>query len=304
MKVSDVSQPDSGFFLKSVYGPLSETWPTLTFTKRQFATFLRTNYRPSRDFVLFTGTTDPRRTDDEYRGRLLSLLKVSLSAEKATEDYVEPAAWRDAQTRYPGQWGKSFLVTEGWNFVDYPLTSEIAPSSFSVMGQYPYPGTAKRLEEFERDRILELQISIVDLRMQPAAKPTLLLHELRRNPQLNRVSTRIAELVQNRIDASGSLKTTVSPQRNGLPKSDLVLLIAEKLQAKPLLCELCGGILSLEPENKLLQPSPDRIDSKLTSYGPENFQISHLGCNLAKNKFSIVEFQEWLQVAATPLLFE
>jgi hypothetical protein len=32
--------------------------------------------------------------------------------------------------------------------------------------------------------------------------------------------------------------------------------------------------------------------------GPENFQLAHLACNLAKNNAAVAQFQEWLNVAA------
>lgn len=54
----------------------------------------------------------------------------------------------------------------------------------------------------------------------------------------------------------------------------------------------------LQPTNKLLQPSPDRIDSVSGSYGQESFQLVHLACNLAKNDASVVQFQQWLNVAS------
>ena len=54
--------------------------------------------------------------------------------------------------------------------------------------------------------------------------------------------------------------------------------------------------MHLQPSNKLLQPSPDRIDSNAASYGPENFQLVHLACNLGKNNATAAQFEEWLQI--------
>ena len=53
----------------------------------------------------------------------------------------------------------------------------------------------------------------------------------------------------------------------------------------------------LKPTNKLLQPSPDRIDSKLGDYGPANFQLAHLACNLGKNNATETQFRDWLEIA-------
>jgi len=52
----------------------------------------------------------------------------------------------------------------------------------------------------------------------------------------------------------------------------------------------------LRPTNKLLQRSPDRIDSKVGDYGPENFQLVYLACNFGKNNATESQFDEWLQI--------
>jgi hypothetical protein len=50
----------------------------------------------------------------------------------------------------------------------------------------------------------------------------------------------------------------------------------------------------INPKNRLLQPSPDRVDSSIGDYGPENLRLAHLACNLGKNASSVAEFTEWL----------
>ena len=54
--------------------------------------------------------------------------------------------------------------------------------------------------------------------------------------------------------------------------------------------------MPLDTTKKLLQVSPDRRDSSNPSYGPENLQITHLACNLAKNDGTTQDFEEWLQL--------
>jgi hypothetical protein len=54
--------------------------------------------------------------------------------------------------------------------------------------------------------------------------------------------------------------------------------------------------MPIKPANKLLQPSPDRIDSKIGDYGPENFQLVHLACNLGKNNATTAQYDEWLAI--------
>ncbi len=54
--------------------------------------------------------------------------------------------------------------------------------------------------------------------------------------------------------------------------------------------------MEVRPKNRLLQPSPDRIDSSLGSYGPENLKLAHLACNLGKNASSVEDFADWLSL--------
>jgi hypothetical protein len=54
--------------------------------------------------------------------------------------------------------------------------------------------------------------------------------------------------------------------------------------------------MQIRPTNRLFQPSPDRIDSSLGDYGPDNLRLAHLACNLGKNAASVDEFQEWLEM--------
>jgi hypothetical protein len=46
----------------------------------------------------------------------------------------------------------------------------------------------------------------------------------------------------------------------------------------------------------MLSPSPDRIDSDNGAYTEDNVQITHLACNLAKNRYGAAEFRGWLDI--------
>ena len=37
--------------------------------------------------------------------------------------------------------------------------------------------------------------------------------------------------------------------------------------------------------------------SKLGDYGPANFQLAHLACNLGKNNATEAQFHDWLEIA-------
>jgi hypothetical protein len=49
---------------------------------------------------------------------------------------------------------------------------------------------------------------------------------------------------------------------------------------------LCCGPLAVTT-NKILQPSPDRIDSKNVAYDDANLHVTQLPCNLAKNQCGV-----------------
>lgn len=295
MRVQDIAKPDGNFFLKSVYGPFGSLWTAMSYTRPQLKTYLNRHYRQGTDFILYTGTSGKQTEKEEHRGRLLSVLSIDLTKSYRTEDVVSPESWRWAQENYPGQWEFSFGVVNGWNFDPPPLSGDVLPRSYPLMGQYPNPGMVLQIEPDELDLIMGLNITEVPVEVRPAMKKALTFQAMLSDKVLNEEAVRIAALIENRVDASGSIQTRTAPLRNA--KTDLMLLVAEKLREQPLSCALCGGLMFLKPANKLLQPSPDRIDSKCGSYGPENFQLAHLACNLAKNDASVAQFQEWLSVA-------
>lgn len=111
---------------------------------------------------------------------------------------------------------------------------------------------------------------------------------------LSEEARRIADLVYGRVTASAYLFRGVRPTRSA--PTNFLLEVAEQLKKGHLICALCGGLMRFPPSNKLLQPSPDRIDSNAASYGPENFQLAHLACNLAKNNATEAQFVEWLRI--------
>jgi hypothetical protein len=142
----------------------------------------------------------------------------------------------------------------------------------------------------------------VNIPVQSAMKEALTIQAILRDAVLNAEANRIADLIFLRVDASGSKQIGIAPLRTAPTPTQLLLVVAEILRQQPLICALCGSPMQLRPKNKLLQVSPDRIDSKSGSYGPENFQLAHLGCNLAKNNVTEEQFREWLRTASESLL--
>jgi hypothetical protein len=105
---------------------------------------------------------------------------------------------------------------------------------------------------------------------------------------------RIASLIFARVAISGTTVERTAPERSA--PDDLVSNVRDLLRDDPFICYLCGGLMQMRAQNRLLQPSPDRIDSTIGDYGPENLKLAHLACNLGKNAASVSEYQEWLQV--------
>jgi hypothetical protein len=164
------------------------------------------------------------------------------------------------------------------------------------MGRYPYRGNVCEVTGTERDRLLNLRIAKVAIRNIPGRNDVTTEEALFQDKTLNVEATRIAELVFNRVAISGDVVQRTAPLR--ATPVDFLLRVAERLRTTPLTCALCGGVMVLNPSNRLLQPSPDRIDSQIGEYGPENFQLSHLGCNYAKNRYTEDQFKEWLRMAS------
>ncbi len=295
MTVRDLASDDSAFFLKSEYGPLSDFWPAVAFTNPQVKTRIDRNYQAGHDFVLYTGTGGAETENPEDRRRLLSLVRLDKTQSRPTQQLVPAASWQWAQDKYPGKWQYAFAVLEGWSLVEKPLASELLSNSYSKLGEFPFRGSVLRIEEAEKQRVLDLRVKRVDLPHRPPLLIAMTRDALLRDSSLNVEATRISDLAFNRVRISGTPQSHTAPLRSA--PTNFLLLVAEKLRQIPLLCELCSGEMYLRPVNRLLQPSPDRDESAEGSYGPENFRLVHLACNLAKNDASETQYREWFQTA-------
>lgn len=111
---------------------------------------------------------------------------------------------------------------------------------------------------------------------------------------LRRLLSRLALSIQQRIEASGELRVGQNPLRKGPNLSDILAALNTKWTEQSGRCQLCGGLIPLNPSNRLLQLSPDRIDSTAKTYAAENLHLTHLGCNLAKNNATMADWQEYL----------
>jgi hypothetical protein len=287
LTVSAIVRPDSRFFLKSEYGPLSQSWPVVAFTSRSLGQKIQANFRPEADFIVYTGTSGASTMDSAHRGRLLSLVRIDTSNIHATSDFIAEQSREWAEDDYPGQWENCFKATEGWNFLPFASSRDTLPSHYPLMGQFPNRGGVLEITGADRDSLLGLRLERLTLRKSDNDTST-------QEPDLLAEARRITDLIFARVSVSGETIQRNAPERSA--PEDLVSNIHTLLQAKPLTCYLCSGLMQIKPKNRLLQPSPDRIDSSIGSYGPENLRLAHLACNLGKNASSVAEFGEWLSL--------
>lgn len=103
--VGDLASTDSRFFLKSDWGPISEVWPALSFSKRSVGDYLNREYNPASDFIVDAGTSDPKRTENPlHRQHLLSILITEPGQPIPTEKLVPCDSWQDALKKHKKVW--------------------------------------------------------------------------------------------------------------------------------------------------------------------------------------------------------
>lgn len=298
--ISDIATVDSRFFMKSEWGPVSAFWPALSFSKRSVGDLLRREYNSARDFIVYAGTSSAQRTKaEEHRRSIISILVTEPSEPVPTEKLVPWDSWQAVLAEHGMVWPFSFGVVRGWLCVDFPKADELTPEAYRALGFRNNWGSVVEVLGAERESLFALRIRWVDLPnrevMREVAGKRNLVRSLQDNRLLNLAVTRMAQLIQERIGFGRISKRTLR-MRTLPPHLNLVELLCAKLQAQGNLCALCHRPLDLAVSNRMLQCSPDRVDSSNPSYGPENLQITHLACNLAKNDGTAEDFEEWIQL--------
>jgi hypothetical protein len=298
--VAELISPDSKFFLKSEWGPISKYWPALSFSKRSVGEYLNREYNPARDFIVYAGTSNPERTENpSHRRRLLSLLIAEPGEPIATEKLVPWDSWQDALKKHDKAWPYSFGVRAAWGLTDRPRASEVTPVAYRAMGIRSNWGGVAEVLGAERDALLSLAVEWVELPNREVVKTTAAkrdrVREIRENKQLSAALARLEALIRGRLGPGRSVWTK-APMRSLPTGVNLTFLLYDRLDEQKNLCALCGKLMRLDTARKLLQFSPDRIDSSNPSYGAENLQITHLACNLAKNDGTTEDFEEWLEL--------
>ena len=113
---------------------------------------------------------------------------------------------------------------------------------------------------------------------------------------IRRETYRMSMLIIERVKRGGEPGVRFNPLRSAPNLSDLDSLLSQKWVEQNGQCALCRGPLVVGGSNKMLQPSADRTDSANGAYDDANVAITHLACNLAKNKYGMDEFEDWLSI--------
>lgn len=296
MILKDVVTTDGRIFLKSEWGPISDDWPALSFTKRSLGDRLRRDFNPAKDVILYVGTSNPESTvEPQHRQRLLSVVKPEPNAIIETRLLVPIELWERTQREYGRRWEWSLPVQHAWNIDAWPSAPTTIPESYSLLGKLENLGNVVEVIQVERNALLHLGITPVELNLTNEAKSFADKRAvLSLGPAIRNEIGRMASGLIDRAKQSGTESVRVAPVR--LVESDIHILLGKKWEEQRACCALCDGPLVIGGTNKLLQASADRIDSALPNYDAKNIHITHLGCNLAKNDVSIAEFAEWLTI--------
>jgi len=299
MRIRDIAAADSRFFLKSEWGPASEYWPAVSFTKRSVGDLLRKACRPGIDFVVYSGTNSAENTkDSRHRQNLLSIVRIDTSVEKATWELIPEESWSDAQGEHAGRWPYSFAMAAAWEMDGFPPAREIAKDAYRSLGIPANYGSVVEITGPERESLLALSVTAVVLRLQRAG---IRIVERRRfidaPVDVKAQMFRMAKLIEERVARSGASGIRLYPVREALPSVDLQEMLYRKCEVQKWVCALCHQPIPVAPANRLLQCSADRVENENLKYDAANVQITHFGCNLARNDGTINDFAEWLERA-------
>ncbi|WP_419804086.1 hypothetical protein [Terriglobus sp.] len=298
MTLNEVASSSAKLLLKSEYGPISSYWPVVAFSQASFETQIRRNYQTGRDFVVYLGTKDEKTIKREDRGALLSVVEIDTTRTYDTYNHISPDAKAWASKDYPGQWLRCFRALRAFDLPSRPIADQLLPNTNRNMWHVPFR------EVIDQDRMALLALPVLPVPnidvFARSHKPIDVTDLLRSENKLaSQEAVRLADLVMNRVMTSGELVQHRAPLRTA--PTDLQIQILSLLLRKPLLCSLCNGEMPLSTENKLLRISGDRKDSSLGDYGPDNYQLVHLGCNFAKNNATEEQFRNWLEIASIHL---
>jgi hypothetical protein len=298
MNLSDVvKESGTRLWAKSEWGPAGSDWPAVSFSKRSVGDYLRQEFRPGRDFIVYIGTSSAATTENPaHRQRLLSSVSIEPMQVLETRECVPIASWEIAQDQFRGRWQWSMPALEIYEFDEFPSAYDVLPSTYSQLGLIPNRGRVVEIAGSEKDAVLHLSVHAISFQRPTKAQGFSKTRQfLNLDAAIRQDIGKMAANILARVAASGNEHTGINSVRK-ISEPDLHLLLGDKWSEQEGRCFLCRGHLIPNSMNYLLQSSPDRTDSAINEYSRTNTQITHLGCNLAKNKVTLEEFEDWLAV--------
>lgn len=295
-------KPDGRVFLKSEWGQISDEWPCVSFTKRSVGDRLRREFVPGRDVLIYVGTTSTEMTRlPEHRSRLISAVTIEPRQILETRKIVPPEVWANSNAQWGDRWPHSMAVLAAANMIGppYPSAHDTIPIAYRSFAEIANRGSVVEATEAEREAVMALEIEPISLNLREDVAAYLKLRSSvsgEVQPSIKQEAFRMAMLIIERVKRGGEIGVKVNPLRTAPNLSDLNALLVRKWLEQGGRCALCGGVLVVGATNKMLQPSADRTDSTNGAYDDVNVAITHLACNLAKNKFGLDEFEDWLSV--------
>lgn len=291
--LGDVIGPESRLFAKSEFGPLHAGWPAMSFSSRMIAADFASHFRRGQDFVLFIGTGDPASTENpNHRRKVLSLVSLEPKAPISTDQIVSPEAWAAAVAKWGRRWEWSLPATMAWELTPFLDARECMPRTYAALGNLASLGRCVPVDATELPGLLKAKILSTPLQVSDGVRRIVLMNPT--DHDLRKAISQLALGIQQRIALSENQRCGHYPLRQGPNLSDLIQIIHSKWVEQDGRCPLCDRPISLKPANRLLQMSPDRIDSSAKTYEAGNLHLTHLGCNLAKSDASMGEWKEFL----------
>jgi hypothetical protein len=302
MRIADMMASDGRVFLKSEWGPINDEWPCVSFTKKSVGDRLRRDFVRGRDVLIYVGTSSSETTPrPEHRSRLVSAVVIEPNQTLETRKIVPPDKWLAAMETYGARWPYSMAVVSAADIdgPPYPDAHDIFPTSYRSLAGFANRGGVVEAIGAERDAVMSLTVTPLHLNLRESVIEYLRLRtslSFDVDKSIKQEAFRMASLIFDRVKRGGEASVRINPLRTAPNISDLVALIIRKWQECDGKCSLCGGHLIAGTSNSMLQVSADRIDSSNGAYDDSNVQLTHLACNLAKNKFGLEEFEDWIAV--------
>jgi hypothetical protein len=292
--LSDAVPQDGRIWLKSEWGPASQDWPAVSFSKRSVGETLRREFLPQRDVLIYVGTSNPQFTEDaKHRQRLLSAVRIEPKQLLETRDCIPSASWEQAQRDFRGRWFWSMPALNIWDIETFPRAYDVCPNSYGQLGLIVNRGNVVEVMIEERPALLQLELRSVSFVLpEKAGEFTKTRAFLNLSHDVRADIARMARGILGRVATSGSQETRFNPVRM-MGETDINVMLGTKWCKQEGRCFLCQGQLLPGTKNYLLQCSPDRMDSQDINYNEANTRITHLGCNLAKNKVTLSDFEDW-----------